>query len=55
MLFGQSWPFFGGSTTSYIVYNPATEHWVPVPSSGFSTNPLELDDDNDDDVEGSCV
>ncbi|CAN6203244.1 unnamed protein product [Urochloa humidicola] len=54
LLFGQRWCSDAGDTTSYIVYNPATEHWVPVPSSGFSSNPLEYYDSDDDDEE-SCV
>ncbi|KAJ1288074.1 hypothetical protein BS78_02G061300 [Paspalum vaginatum] len=55
LLFGHTWDsdyFFGA--TSYIVYNPATEHWVPVPSSGFTSSTLE-DEDSDDDVEGVGV
>ncbi|RCV09870.1 hypothetical protein SETIT_2G064200v2 [Setaria italica] len=55
LLFGQAWCSRFSATTSYIVYNPATEHWVPVPSSGFSSNPLEYGEDCDDDVEESCV
>ncbi|CAL5078806.1 unnamed protein product [Urochloa decumbens] len=54
LLFGQTWYSAAGVTTSYIVYNPATEHWVPVPSSGFSSNQLEYFDSDDDDEE-SCV
>ncbi|WVZ62208.1 hypothetical protein U9M48_011978 [Paspalum notatum var. saurae] len=51
LLFGHNWDsdYFG--RTSYIVYYPATEHWVPVPSSGFSTITLE-DEDSDDDDDG---
>ncbi|CAN6222522.1 unnamed protein product [Urochloa humidicola] len=52
LLFGQ--PSAAGDTRSYIVYNPATEHWVPVPSSGFSSIPMEYYDSDDDDEE-SCV
>jgi hypothetical protein len=46
-----------GATTSYIVHNPTTEHWVHVRSSGFSLNPLEYggDTDDDDDDGESCV
>nr|CAB3455903.1 unnamed protein product [Digitaria exilis] len=56
LLFGQSRYSAFGDTTSYIVYNPATEHWVTVPSSGFSSNSMELDDDSEDDDDGeSCV
>ncbi|CAN6197124.1 unnamed protein product [Urochloa humidicola] len=54
LLFGQTWYSAGGDTTSYIVYNPATEHWVPVPSSGFKSIPMEYYGSDDDDEE-SCV
>ncbi|CAN6180748.1 unnamed protein product [Urochloa humidicola] len=54
LLFGQTLYSAGGDTTSYIVYNPATEHWVPVPSSGFKSIPMEYYGSDDDDEE-SCV
>ncbi|CAN6197126.1 unnamed protein product [Urochloa humidicola] len=52
LLFGQ--PSAAVATRSYIVYNPATEHWVPVPSSGFSWIAMEYYDSDDEDEE-SCV
>jgi hypothetical protein len=55
LLFGQAQRSMFSATSSYIVHNPATEHWVHVPSSGFSSNPLEYGEDSDDDDGKSCV
>ncbi|WVZ87736.1 hypothetical protein U9M48_034329 [Paspalum notatum var. saurae] len=50
LLFGHTWDSDFFYTSSYVVYNPATEHWVPVPSSRFTPFTLGGEDSDDDDA-----
>lgn len=54
LLFGHTQDPDIHATTSYIVYNPATEHWLRVPSSS-PTSVTSDDEDSDSDVEEAGV
>ncbi|OEL36954.1 hypothetical protein BAE44_0002027 [Dichanthelium oligosanthes] len=54
LLFGNTEYYLVGATITYAVYNPATEHWVPVPSFSFTSDPLNSDEDREDDIVGEA-